>query len=504
MRSPFGAAFATLAQGMTAADEAATRTALFRPLPSEPMSWLLQAFPTYFQNTRGEPIPMAAHHEALWRWLWALRPGEPASTFIALWSRGGGKSTTSELGAVAIGYFGLRRYALYICSTQQQADDHLATVATAFESLGVERAINKYGVSRGWRVNRLRTIDGFTLDSVGLDTAIRGVRIKEMRPDLFILDDLDDQSDTDLTIQKKVATLTRKILPTGASSLTVLGVQKLPNVNGIFAQLADGRAEFLIDRVISGPHPALRDLPATDWYRHEARPDGPTQVRLTAGTPTWVGQGLAECEALIAKIGPTAFLIECQHQVALLEGDLFHRAWFRLTTAWPEDARWIRVWDFASTEPSPANLDPDFTVGLLLGTARGQYWVRDMQRVRLTPKKIEDLVQQTAHVDGRAVEVWILQEPGSSGSAVVEDYQRRVLPGFSVHGRRETGSKYDRAKPASSATEQGNVWLAQAPWTATFLAEVPLFGLPEVHDDIVDCLSTGVIILSERGPVRMW
>src|SRR5262245_29821348 len=69
------------------------RTELFRPLPADPMRWLLTTFPTYFQDAAGAPVPLAPHHEEFWRWLWALRPGVAAQTFISIWSRGGGKST---------------------------------------------------------------------------------------------------------------------------------------------------------------------------------------------------------------------------------------------------------------------------------------------------------------------------------------------------------------------------------------------------------------------------
>ena len=108
-----------------------SRATLFHPLPDDPMQWLATTFPTSFQNPRGESIPMAPHHEEFWRWLWALRPGHPARTFIAIWARGGAKSTSIELGAAAAGIFGLRRYGLYICATQAQADDHVASVASA-------------------------------------------------------------------------------------------------------------------------------------------------------------------------------------------------------------------------------------------------------------------------------------------------------------------------------------------------------------------------------------
>jgi predicted phage terminase large subunit-like protein len=457
-------------------------------VPADPLAWLRTTFPTYLQTPAGAPVPFAPRHEDFWRWLWALRPGVAASSFLGIWARGGAKSTSVELGAAVVGYFGLRRYALYISSTQSQADDHVSNVATMLEKLGVERALNTYGYSQGWRVNRLHTADGFTLDAVGMDKAVRGVRRDEDRPDLLCLDDLDDQHDTPLTIEKKIDTLTRKLLPAGAASMAVVGVQNLPNMDGIFARLADGRAEFLLDRTLSGPHPALANLPETDWYVLEPTPEGPLRVRITAGTPTWAGQDLAACESLIAKIGVRAFLVEAQHKIALLEGELFKREWFRVVDDWPHEATLIRFWDFASTAVQPGT-DPDWTVGLLVGLWRGQYWLIDMQRVRATPKNVEELVLATARYDGRRVEIWLEQEGGSSGATVVEDYQRRVLVGFTVSAWHPTGSKGERAKPMSSAAEHGNVFVVQGAWNQAFFAEVPLFGLPGVHDDIVDCMS---------------
>jgi hypothetical protein len=150
---------------------AAKRTATFRPLPADPLTWLRQTFGSFFQNARGEVVPLAPHHEEFWRWLWQLRPGQAAPSFIGLWARGAGKSTSCELAIAAAGYFGLRRYALYCCQTQQQADDHVASIAHAFELLGVERAVNKYGFSRGWRVN-----------ACGPPRAIRSMRSALMPP----------------------------------------------------------------------------------------------------------------------------------------------------------------------------------------------------------------------------------------------------------------------------------------------------------------------------------
>lgn len=502
--SPWSSGFARMAQHLSAAlgegPAVSPRTTLFRPLPPDPMAWLLATFPTYFQNARGEPVPLAPHHEEFWQWFWALQPGEAQRDFIAIWSRGGGKSTGLELGAACAGYFGLRRYGLYICGVQKQADDHVANVGRLLELLGVERAINRYGFSRGWNINRLTTADGYTLDAIGLEAALRGVKRDEMRTDIIFLDELDEQLDTMDTTTKKIDVLTRSILPTGANSLTVVGVQNMPNRDGIFAQLADGRAEFLLDRHVSGPHPALRHLPPQDWYVREPRPEGGTHLRIVAGDPVWAGQERADCEVLLNRIGPLAFQVECQHLIAQLGGTLFRREWFPLVGDWPRQASLVRYWDFAASEEPGARQrakDPDWTVGVLMGLWRGQFWVIDLQRVRRTPKGVEDLVRQTAALDGRSVSIWLEEEGGASGKAVTADYRQRVLLGYTVRVWHATGSKGERAKPLAAATEAGNVFLVRAAWNAAFLDEVAQWGLPGVHDDIVDAASGAYYALTQ-------
>src|SRR5262252_991745 len=78
-QSPLAASFAHMAKIVGAAlgesPAVSRRTELFHPLPDDVVRWLLTTFPTYFQNAAGVPVPLAPHHEALWTWLWGLRPG---------------------------------------------------------------------------------------------------------------------------------------------------------------------------------------------------------------------------------------------------------------------------------------------------------------------------------------------------------------------------------------------------------------------------------------------
>lgn len=279
-------------------------------------TWLTRLFPDYCRAPFGE------HHAEFWTWAWAIRSGRRPPPFVGIWPRGGAKSTSAELGVVAIGARGQRRYGLYICETQEQADDHVANIAALLETPALARAypqlaarmVGKYGNSKGWRRNRLRTNAGFTIDAIGLDSAARGVKLEDARPDFMVIDDIDGELDSADVTAKKSKTLTRKLIPAGASDLAVLAIQNLVHPDSIFAQLVDGRADFLSDRHLSGPVPALRDL----TYEQV---DG--RYRLVTGSPTWPGQDLDRCQEQVADMGLSAFLAECQHDVEPPSGGMF-------------------------------------------------------------------------------------------------------------------------------------------------------------------------------------
>lgn len=248
-------------------------------------------------------------HVQFWEWAWSIEPGARPRPFIAIWPRGGGKSTTCELITAAVMLRGKRRYALYVSGTQDQADKHVEAIGTILERLNVQRSVNKYGTSRGWRRNRLRAADGFTIDAFGLDTGSRGTKDDDARPDFIIFDDIDQIHDSTATTRKKIEVLTQTVLPTAIDTAAVVGVQNLITAHGIFAQLADRSTPWLADRIISGPYPALLNCVITPEQQ------GDETVYRVSGTPTWEGQSLDACQRIITTMGPDAFWRECQHRV---------------------------------------------------------------------------------------------------------------------------------------------------------------------------------------------
>lgn len=447
---------------------------------------LVDTFYPYFSRPDGTVIPMADRHLELWRWVFALRLARAAHAFVSIWPRGGGKSTSVELAMAHLARRRTRRYGLYVCGTQMQADTHVGNVGQMLGQIGIERSVTEYGSIRSWRRNRL-IAKGFALDAFGLDVALRGVKIDEMRPDIIVVDDVDGAHDSPGVIAKKIHTITHSLLPAGATSLAVLAVQNIPNRNGVFAQLADGRAEWLMDRMVSGPYPAVEGLEVERLNQD----NGPTLWRLVGGVPTWEGQNLDDCEAQINTFGLRAFLAESQHE-GHRAGGLFDRNWFEIVEGFPHEARLARFWDMAGRKKKPgANPgDPDYAVGCLMAAHRGQFWIVNVQRLRGTPLEVERLIKQTAAVDTRRVPIYIEQEGGSAGEFVIDTYKREVLPGYAVYAVRPVLAKEVRAEPLASAAESGNVFLVAGRWNSEFLDEIDsVFGGGASHDDQADAAS---------------
>jgi len=303
--------------------------------------WLPTLFPGYVGK------PFAQRHHNLWRWVWAIEEGRRSRPFVGIWPRGGGKSTSCELAVAALGALKRRKYCVYVRRTQEKADESISNIAALIESSSIDkyysdfgrRMVGKFGNAKGWRRERLRTASGFTVDALGLDSASRGAKADEQRPDLIILDDIDNKHDSPKVAQKHIDTLTTSILPAGSTELVVLAVQNLIIPHGFFAQLANGKADYLADRIMDGPYPAVQGL----QYEQRTDPDtGLLRWYITEGQSTWDGQSLEVCQNQITDWGLMAFRQESQHEVNLIEGGMYDGFTFQ-HVAWADVPPLVRV-----------------------------------------------------------------------------------------------------------------------------------------------------------------
>ena len=190
-------------------------------------------------------------------------------------------------------------------------------------------------------------------------------------------------------------------------------------------------------------------------------------------------------------------------------GDYFKRRHFCIVDSddpiLDEVTRWTRTWDLAATEPSEKNKDPDWTAGPHMGlTPDGAIVIRDMERFRGSPGKVEDALLRMASQDGRNCTVSVWQDPGQAGKSQVEHLGKLLRKrGYVLDSEPATSNKETYAKLWSPIAERGDVYLVRGAWNEAFINECEAFPTPGVHDDQVDAASRGYVFLTAGGaPVR--
>lgn len=283
-------------------------------------------------------FPFSQPHVELWDWANGITRDAAPRPFVAIWSRGRGKSTNAEALTADVAVRSVRNYCMYVSGTQDQADKHVQTIARMFELESIARhapgmgrpKISKNG-NRTWNRQVVSTSTGFTVEAIGLNKAVRGQKIDWARPDLIIFDDVDEKHDSLLASSKKEEIITDSILPAGAGNAAVLFVQNLIHADSIASKLArrpgtDGAAGYLMNRFVSGPFAAVEGLQYEQQHLGDLY-----RWAITGGRSLWQGFDLAFCEEELNRVGPTSYRRESQHEVdadnpdALLTAEDFAR-----------------------------------------------------------------------------------------------------------------------------------------------------------------------------------
>lgn len=298
-----------------------TRTSPLEELESEPSLWLSGCMPESFG------AQMSRYHRAFYRAVWECTPDHTPDPVLLVMFRGAGKSTSAESAVVALGAMARRRYGLYVSGTQELADAHLASIA---EEVATNRWLRRWypafrPIKERVPGSRTRTRvafpNGFTVDAIGLDSKHRGLKLGKQRPDLIVIDDVDEAGDSPTVSAHRFARLTRSLLGTAdAGGAFIIGVQNLIQRRSVFHRLVtDTEEPALARRRVIGPVPMIENA---QW--------GKTQDGLDAiigGDPTWPAMfGLAEAQRQVEILTPGVFRAECQHD---LDGDVKGAIWHR-------------------------------------------------------------------------------------------------------------------------------------------------------------------------------
>lgn len=258
-------------------------------------------------------------------------------------------------------------------------------------------------------------------------------------------------------------------------------------------------------------------LAMTRWHRDDLAGRLTTDqswARLTlpgiAGTGDALGRDVGEVlwpeweneDAVIAKrtaMGDRNFAALYQQAPLSAAGKMFKTSAFRVVDIVPVGVA-ARGWDLASGTRDGGN--PDWTVGVkLIRDAKGAIFIDDIERIRVGPGSLQELVANTAARDGTAVVIGLPRDPGQAG-AFQMSVLTRMLAGYRVRVSPETGSKVVRADPVASQINAGNVYLRRAPWNQALIDELAAFPGGD-KDDQVDALSRAFMVLCEDGgPAR--
>lgn len=182
-------------------------------------------------------------------------------------------------------------------------------------------------------------------------------------------------------------------------------------------------------------------------------------------------------------------------------GNVFNSSWFQEVEVLPPMKRIVRAWDRAATEWKEGDPgDPDHTVGFKLGQCfAGQFYVMDIERVRLSAFKVDQLIRFTASRDGREVIVKAFQDPGGAGKGEAEHFIR-MMSGYQVEVEKIQTDKITSSRSASAQVEAGNVkvW-SKCKHKEEFYDELQNFPLAK-HDDIVDGFTSAFNYLTLEAP----
>lgn len=197
-------------------------------------------------------------------------------------------------------------------------------------------------------------------------------------------------------------------------------------------------------------------------------------------------------------------LLEGNWKIVASAGMVFDRDWFHIEYNLPKGGVMCRFWDFAATEKSMKNADPDYTAAVLQRRVKRSYILEDVVAGRWSPAEVD---RQFIAIAQRDIELakelgctYIVRWEIEPGSAGIRESRRLVmmLQGVNAKGERPgTGDKITRALPYSAQCGAGNVVLRPGRWNAGWLAH--MHAQPTAaHDDIMDASVGSYTALAEK------
>ena len=197
-----------------------------------------------------------------------------------------------------------------------------------------------------------------------------------------------------------------------------------------------------------------------------------------------------------------------QNNPTARRGNLFDVDKIKIVDRLPDNLRYRRGWDLASTKKQRIKDDPDYTVGAKTSFDPDNriVYVKDIVRCQAEAPERDRLIKATAMQDGPGVHVIIEQVAGYKDTVT---RMTEELKGFAmVESYKPQGDKITRCDPLEPIIDAGNFIIERAPWNESFLAWMR--GFPSAaHDDDPDSIvislgealhgNSGGVVVSENN-----
>ena len=396
--------------------------------------------------------------------------------------RGSAKSTLVTTASVIWSILGnpQKKFIIILSQTEQKARQHLQNIKRELESNEVLRKdLGPFDEEKNQWGSTALIIKKFnakiTIGSV--EQSIRGLRFGENRPDLIILDDVED-TDSVRTQEGRNKTynwLTSEVLPAGDKETKVIAVGNLLHEDSLLKRLEQLIKSKEIDGVYR-EYPIIDDEGNSLWLgKYPTQNDIEEERRKTMSNIAWAREYLLK--------------------IISTDGQLIHREWIKSYKELPQNS--YRAYsatgiDLAISQSSNA----DFTA-MVSAQVHGR---REKLQVYILPNIVNkrltalETLEQAKSISRSLVQGRLFIEDVGYQSSLVEHLKRDNFPakGIKIHGQ----DKYARLSAVSHLVQSGKILFPEH-GAEQLILQLTGFGV-EKHDDLVDAFSILLSVIIEE------
>lgn len=432
--------------------------------------FFLMFFPHYIR------YPIAEFHKDIFR----ITEDETNNLACIVAFRGSGKSTLVTFSYALWSVLGVqqKKFVLIICQTQAQARQHMANLKFELEHntlLKSDMGPFREEVATGnWAISSLVFSNtGARIMIASIDQSIRGIRHREHRPDLIILDDIEDgNSVRTFESRNKIAEwFSREVVPLGDLGTRIILVGNLLHEDSLMMRLK----QKIDNKEVRGIYRWFPLLDEDDKCLWPGKFDTKEKIEDLRKS---VGNEIAWQQEYLLRIVSDA------SRVIFPEWIRYYDPSIEILKANDDRDRVYAAVDLAISEKSTADC-----TAIVRAIVTGY---EDNLRIYILPNPINKRMGFPEAIANLKV---VISTLGSSGKLFVETVgfqeaylQQLVDDGYNkVEGVKITLDKRSRLAMTSSMVQQGKILFPSA-GCEELLAQILNFGV-ERHDDLADAFS---------------